>query len=151
MHGRNTKTKQKQSKHPNQQQTKHTPKQNQQPHEPSSELRSNMRSETVLTPLSSTSPPQPPIKQYSVTHSPDMSYRITATSREISPFIAQAIYSNGYYQQAITSQSSLAVQVFFLLYAAWVRSRAERPSVSYTKVVSNVAWTGHNLQYTKTN
>ena len=29
---------------------------------------------------------------------------------------------------------------FFLLYAAWVRSRAERPSVSYTKVVSNVAW-----------
>ena len=41
--------------------------------------------------------------------------------------------------------------VFFLLYAAWVRSRAERPSVSYTKVVSNVAWTGHNLQFTKTN
>ena len=40
---------------------------------------------------------------------------------------------------------------FFLLYAAWVRSRAERPSVSYTKVVSNVAWTGHNLQFTKTN
>ena len=41
--------------------------------------------------------------------------------------------------------------VFFLLYAAWVRSRAERPSVSYTKVVLEVAWTGHNLQYTKTN
>ena len=40
---------------------------------------------------------------------------------------------------------------FFLLYAAWVRSRAERPSVSYTKVVMEVAWTGHNLQYTKTN
>ena len=40
---------------------------------------------------------------------------------------------------------------FFLLYAAWVRSRAERTSVSYTKVVSNVAWTGHNLQFTKTN
>ena len=35
--------------------------------------------------------------------------------------------------------------VFFLLYAAWVRSRAERPSVSYTKVVSKVARTGHNL------
>ena len=35
---------------------------------------------------------------------------------------------------------------FFLLYAAWVRSRAERPSVSYTKVVSKVARTGHNLQ-----
>ena len=35
---------------------------------------------------------------------------------------------------------------FFLLYAAWVRSRAERPSVSYTKVVMEVAWTGHNLQ-----
>ena len=41
--------------------------------------------------------------------------------------------------------------VFFLLYAAWVRSRAERPSVSYTKVVMGVAWTGHNLQFTKTN
>ena len=40
---------------------------------------------------------------------------------------------------------------FFLLYAAWVRSRAERPSVSYTKVVMEVAWTGHNLQNTKTN
>ena len=35
MHGRSTKTKQKQSKDLNQQQTKHTPKQNQQPHEPS--------------------------------------------------------------------------------------------------------------------
>ena len=34
--------------------------------------------------------------------------------------------------------------IFFLLYAAWVRSRAERPSVSYTKVVMEVAWTGHN-------
>ena len=41
--------------------------------------------------------------------------------------------------------------LFFLLYAAWVRSRAERPSVSYTKVVMGVAWTGHNLQFTKTN
>ena len=29
---------------------------------------------------------------------------------------------------------------FFLLYAAWVRSRAERPSVSYTKVISKVAF-----------
>ena len=38
--------------------------------------------------------------------------------------------------------------VFFLLDAAWVRSRAERPSVSYTKVTSKVAWTGHNLQVT---
>ena len=36
---------------------------------------------------------------------------------------------------------------FFLLYAAWVRSRAERPSVSYSKVVMEVAWTGHNLQF----
>ena len=40
---------------------------------------------------------------------------------------------------------------FFLLYAAWVRSRAERPSVSHTKVVMGVAWTGHNLQFKKTN
>ena len=37
---------------------------------------------------------------------------------------------------------------FFLLDAAWVRSRAERPSVSYTKVTSKVAWTSHNLQGT---
>ena len=37
---------------------------------------------------------------------------------------------------------------FFLLHAAWVRSRAERPSVSYTKVTSKVAWTSHNLQVT---
>ena len=44
-----------------------------------------------------------------------------------------------------------AIGFFFLLYAAWVRSRAERPSVSYTKVVMEVAWTGHNLQNTKTN
>ena len=44
---------------------------------------------------------------------------------------------------------SFALKSFFLLYAAWVRSRAERPSVSYTKVVSNVAWTGHNLQFIK--
>ena len=47
--------------------------------------------------------------------------------------------------------SSVKALNFFLLYAAWVRSRAERPSVSYTKVVMEVAWTGHNLQYTKTN
>ena len=45
----------------------------------------------------------------------------------------------------------MAALFFFLLYAAWVRSRAERPSVSYTKVVMGVAWTGHNLQFTKTN
>ena len=47
--------------------------------------------------------------------------------------------------------SQLIRVFFFLLYAAWVRSRAERPSVSYTKVVMEVAWTGHNLQFTKTN
>ena len=41
--------------------------------------------------------------------------------------------------------------IFFLLYAAWVRSRAERRSVSYTKVIMEVARTGHNLQFTKTN
>ena len=45
----------------------------------------------------------------------------------------------------------IPAMLFFLLYAAWVRSRAERPSVSYTKVVMEVAWTGHNLQYTKMN
>ena len=37
----------------------------------------------------------------------------------------------------------------FWLYAAWVRSRAERPSVSYTKVVMEVARTGHNLHLQK--
>ena len=40
------------------------------------------------------------------------------------------------------------LELFFLLDAAWVRSRAERPSVSYTKVTSKVARTGHNLQVT---
>ena len=48
-------------------------------------------------------------------------------------------------------EGALVADFFFLLYAAWVRSRAERPSVSYTKVVMEVAWTGHNLQCTKTN
>ncbi len=38
--------------------------------------------------------------------------------------------------------------LIFLLDAAWIRSRAERPSVSYTKVTSKVAWTSHNLQVT---
>ena len=36
--------------------------------------------------------------------------------------------------------------IFFWLSAAWVRSRAERPSVSYTKVVMEVAWTGHIIK-----
>ena len=54
------------------------------------------------------------------------------------------------YMHAATDIGS-AVDCFFLLYAAWVRSWAERPSVSYTKVVMEVAWTGHNLQFTKTN
>ena len=49
------------------------------------------------------------------------------------------------------SDACFLIDFFFLLYAAWVRSRAERPSVSYTKVVMEVAWTGHNLQFTKTN
>ena len=39
-----------------------------------------------------------------------------------------------------------SLQLFFLLDAAWVRSRAERPSVSYTKVTSKVAWTGQNCK-----
>ena len=51
----------------------------------------------------------------------------------------------------IPALDTMAMGFFFLLYAAWVRSRAERPSVSYTKVVMEVAWTGHNLQFTKTN
>ena len=36
--------------------------------------------------------------------------------------------------------------LFFVLGAAWVRSRAERPSVSYTKVTGKIARTGHILQ-----
>ena len=51
----------------------------------------------------------------------------------------------------LKSMNGTLCYLFFLLYAAWVRSRAERPSVSYTKVVMEVAWTGHNLQFTKTN
>ena len=49
------------------------------------------------------------------------------------------------------AHDGITIDTFFWLYAAWVRSRAERPSVSYTKVVMEVAWTGHNLQFTKTN
>ena len=51
----------------------------------------------------------------------------------------------------VTPPNVHVVPIFFLLYAAWVRSRAERPSVSYTKVVMEAAWTGHNLQFTRTN
>ncbi len=40
---------------------------------------------------------------------------------------------------------------FFLLDAAWVRSRAERPSVSYTKVTGIFARTGHTCISTKAN
>ena len=47
--------------------------------------------------------------------------------------------------------SAMSPILLFFADAAWVRSRAERPSVSYTKVTSKVAWTGHNLQFTKTN
>ena len=60
---------------------------------------------------------------------------------------------SGHQPSAWTGELPLTIRsgFFFLLYAAWVRSRAERPSVSYTKVVMEVAWTGHNLQFTKTN
>ena len=51
----------------------------------------------------------------------------------------------------LKDDTHMANLAFFLLDAAWVGSRAERPSVSYTKVTSKVAWTGHNLQFTKTN
>ena len=54
-------------------------------------------------------------------------------------------------EKRIVEKFRLEFFFFFLLYAAWVRSRAERPSVSYSKVVMEVAWTGHNLQFTKTN
>ena len=36
----------------------------------------------------------------------------------------------------IVEKNSGAMPLFFLLDAAWVRSRAERPSVSYTKVTA---------------
>ena len=49
------------------------------------------------------------------------------------------------YGNATRSLATVKNGPFFLLYAAWVRSRAERPSVSYTKVVMEVARTGHNL------
>ena len=51
-------------------------------------------------------------------------------------------------KRILPSSSSLGLAIFFLVDAAWVRSRAERPSVSYTKVTSKNAWTSHNLQVT---
>ena len=81
----------------------------------------------------------------------------------VRPIYEELLYSSSHAHQgsAVETQrasnglvkviSSKTGSVFFLLYAAWVRSRAERPSVSYTKVVMEVAWTGHNLQFTKTN
>ena len=51
-------------------------------------------------------------------------------------------------QTTPTKHLEMQSKLFFLLDAAWVRSRAERPSVSYTKVTSKVAWTSHNLQVT---
>ena len=65
------------------------------------------------------------------------------------PNIAESFCKNALYRDA--ARTYCAFDTFFLLYAAWVRSRAERPSVSYTKVVMEVAWTGHNMQFTKAN
>ena len=42
------------------------------------------------------------------------------------------VVENTHYQAVLIAEASF---FFFWLYAAWVRSRAERPSVSYTKVV----------------
>ena len=61
------------------------------------------------------------------------------------------VFGAGKTLSAAAMIAGLLVFFVFLLYAAWVRSPAERPSVSYTKVVMEVTWTGHNLQYTKTN
>ena len=58
--------------------------------------------------------------------------------------LASALVST---RDTVSVSFKYSVVYFFLLYAAWVRSRAERPSVSYTKVVSKVTWTGHNLQF----
>ena len=52
---------------------------------------------------------------------------------------------HGHQQKGIARANGVN-NFFFLLDAAWVRSRAERPSVSYTKVTIKVARTGHNLQ-----
>ena len=39
-------------------------------------------------------------------------------------------------------------EIFFLLVAAWVRSRAERPSVSYTKVTAKSQGQAISCKYT---
>ena len=63
--------------------------------------------------------------------------------------------SNTKHKHKTTSQKPRQVpekcetRFVFLLGAAWVRSRAERPSVSYTKVTGIIARTGHNLQIYK--
>ena len=57
----------------------------------------------------------------------------------------EEIASAKLFRENFFCSTQLVPPVFFLLYPAWVRSRAERPSVSYTKVVSKVARTGHNL------
>ena len=44
-----------------------------------------------------------------------------------------------------------AVTIFFLLDAAWVRSRAERPSVSYTKVSAVSLGLAKSCKYTNQN
>ena len=41
-----------------------------------------------------------------------------------------------------------AARAFFLLDAAWVRSRAERPSVSYTKVMAKSQGQAKSCKYT---
>ena len=69
----------------------------------------------------------------------------------LSIWLWQFLRCFGMYWTILARSSMILRLFFFLLYAAWVRSRAERPSVSYTKVVMGVAWTGHNLQFTKTN
>ena len=59
---------------------------------------------------------------------------------------------NRHWKHVALHQTELAIlpremaEFFFLLGAAWVRSRAERPSVSYTKVTGKITRTGHILQ-----
>ena len=54
-------------------------------------------------------------------------------------------------KKRLSSKVSCSNVIFLLLDAAWVRFRAERPSISCTKVTSQVAWTATTCNFTKTN
>ena len=72
--------------------------------------------------------------------------RILACQQNAQVTVTQGVLTLQSDVQVVSSPADSARRIFFLLDAAWVRSRAERPSVSYTKVTSKVLRAGHNLQ-----